>query len=408
LLAGSTSAGTLDVTPYKTNAYYWNTKDDGSAAPKPTKAQVIWREAGITSMAEPTVTKNGNKYTLNVSNVQGYGNALVGIYDSANNLLWSYHIWKPEIDPTSDANLLEYKYTNSGTYHVMPIALGATAKVDIGPTGTATTNTLKTYGLYYQWGRKDPLGRAGALTGSTFATTYAGATGNTAFNWTNVNIKDSNLLGSNDAMDKDGKKLDDFMIDYVTKNPTQFIAVDNGFYGNSWIGKDNPNLWGNPRGYEYPRNSTLQRTILDPCPKGYRVAPADLWLAFTDNGQSRTINTNLEATWAKNILNILNLSADGTSTTFATQCGLFCCYRTDAEGMKIWQQGPADYYPAIGYRYRTTGILSAGSNGFYWCSSPSSSESPYAGRLSVASTSIETLGVHDRANAFAVRCVKAN
>ncbi|MDE5814813.1 MAG: hypothetical protein K2H42_00700, partial [Alistipes sp.] len=165
LLAGSTSAGTLDVTPYKTNAYYWNTKDDGSAAPKPTKAQVIWREAGITSMAEPTVTKNGNKYTLNVSNVQGYGNALVGIYDSANNLLWSYHIWKPEIDPTSDANLLEYKYTNSGTYHVMPIALGATNKATVTPTGTATNDTnAKALGMYYQWGRKDPLGRANSIT----------------------------------------------------------------------------------------------------------------------------------------------------------------------------------------------------------------------------------------------------
>ena len=151
LLAGSTSAGTLDATPYKTNAYYWNTKDDGSAAPKPAKAKVIWREAGITSMAEPTVTNSGNKYTLNVSGVQGYGNALVGIYDADDNLLWSYHIWKPEIDPRET---LRYEYTNSGAYDVMPIALGATAKVDIGPSETATANTLKTYGLYYQWGRK--------------------------------------------------------------------------------------------------------------------------------------------------------------------------------------------------------------------------------------------------------------
>ena len=222
LLAGSTSAGTLDATPYKTNAYYWNTKDDGSAAPKPAKAKVIWREAGITSMAEPTVTNSGNKYTLNVSGVQGYGNALVGIYDADDNLLWSYHIWKPEIDPRET---LRYEYTNSGAYDVMPIALGATAKVDIGPSETATANTLKTYGLYYQWGRKDPLGRSANLSNNNgLVTTYSGATGTTPYALDDKKISIIDLLGGEAIEEKDGKPIDMWMLDYVTANPAMLLS----------------------------------------------------------------------------------------------------------------------------------------------------------------------------------------
>ena len=410
LLAGSTSAGTLDVTPYKTNAYYWNTKDDGSAAPKPTKAQVIWREAGITSMAEPTVTKNGNKYTLNITNVQGYGNALVGIYDSANNLLWSYHIWKPEIDPTSDANLLEYKYTNSGTYHVMPIALGATNKATVTPTGTATNDTnAKALGMYYQWGRKDPLGRANSITATAeqLVTTYAGATGTTAYT---LNDKETNivaLLGGDEVTEKDGNPVDDFMVDYVKAHPTEFIYVPDGKYSNSWVGKVNNYLWGNPMGYEYPRKNTLQQSIFDPCPKGYRVGPKDLWMVFTDNGANRTVDATAETMWAGTILNIMNISTDRKNTTFATQRGYYFCYETNADGSKKWQTGATDFYPASGIRARTSGALTyVGSAGWYWCSSPINSTSSYAGLMYLVATAVQPETSNPYTQGLTLRCVK--
>ncbi|MDE5963401.1 MAG: hypothetical protein K2G58_05190 [Alistipes sp.] len=358
LLTGTTTAGTLDATPYKTNAYYWNTKDDGSAAPKPAKAKVIWREAGITSMAEPTVTANGNKYTLNVSGVQGYGNALVGIYDNADNLLWSYHIWKPEIDPTSAENLLEYKYTNSGTYYVMPIALGATNKVTIKYNEAATNDNLKAYGLYYQWGRKDPMGRSAALTGNTFVTTYAGATGTTPFVLKDKFVQLRDLLGTDFNIHtdkKDDKSADRWAVDYGVAHPDVFIGGSG--YSNQWVGKPNTNLWGNPLGYQYPRNSTLQQSIFDPCPAGYRVAPADLYLAFTIDGRSGTVSTSSESYWATNIFNIANINADGKSTTMATQRGFFFYYETDADNMRLWHEGKTDFYPASGYRSSGSGSL---------------------------------------------------
>lgn len=372
LLAGSTSAGALDATPYKTNAYYWNTKDDGSAAPKPAKAKVIWREAGITSMAEPTVTNSGNKYTLNVSGVQGYGNALVGIYDADDNLLWSYHIWKPEIDPTSDANLLEYKYTRSGSYRVMPIALGATNKVAIKYNETATNDNLKAYGLYYQWGRKDPMGRSAALTGNTFVTTYAGATGTTPFVLKDKFVQLRDLLGTDfDVyMDKkDDKSADRWAVDYGVAHPDVFIGGSG--YSNNWVGKPNNNLWGNPLGYEFPHKNALQQSIFDPCPAGYRVAPADLYMAFTINGGYCVSSEASESSWATNIFNVANISADGKSTTMSTQRGYFFYYETDADNIRLWHEGKTDFYPASGYLYASSGLLGdVGNYGICKVSSP--------------------------------------
>jgi len=419
LLLADKTGGTLDITPYKTNLYYWVTDDDGSAAPKPAYAKVIWREAGITSMNEPTITKESDgKYTLNISGVKGYGNALVGIYESdaaatADKPLWSYHIWKPEFDPTAESELLKYNYTNSGSYDVMPIALGATAKATVTPTGTATNETnAKAFGLYYQWGRKDPLGRAGSIKAGAedFVTTYAGHTGTTAYNLGDASreINLVTLLGGEEVKEKelDGSTVpvDTWMINYVTKNPTHFIVV-NGQYNNDWAGKTNQNLWGNPQGYDFPRNSTLHRTIFEPCPAGYRVAPKDLWIAFTDNGSMRTANTEAEETWAENILNALNIDKTTHKNTIAMQRGLFLCYGVDDDGQKIWQQEPADFYPTTGYRHRNSGALVNFTTGYYWCSCPHVVNASAASFMYFGVAVMSPLDNYHRAFGCPIRCV---
>ncbi|MDE6570592.1 MAG: hypothetical protein K2K43_08260, partial [Alistipes sp.] len=304
----------------------------------------------------------------------------------------------------SDANLLEYKYTNSGTYHVMPIALGATAKVDIGPTGTATANTLKTYGLLYQWGRKDPLGRSGALAANTLMTTYAGATGTTVYTLNDKLTNIVTLLGGEEIFEKDGQKTGEYMIDYVTKNPTQFIVVPSGKYKVDWYGFIQCDfLWGNPQGVEYPRNSTLQQSIFDPCPKGYCVAPRDLWIAFTDNGNTRTVGVT-EETWAENILNVLNIDKTTHKTTMATQRGYFLSYGVNDDGLKIWQQEPADFYPTSGLRSNTNGsLVNVGTGSWCWSSSPAGTS---AGYFRFDSSSVSPLHSDGRSYGFTVRCVK--
>lgn len=67
----------------------------------------------------------------------------------------------------------------------------------------------------------------------------------------------------------------------------------------------NDALWGNPTGFDNPDPSTIKKSIYDPCPEGYMVAPNDVWVQsdkqtsvfpgsgnVTDRGLQTTINGN--------------------------------------------------------------------------------------------------------------------
>ena len=151
LLASNATSGTLSVAPYKTDYTFKYTGTDATGeTPSATKAEVIWEEsAGFITSA----TISGTTMTVNKQSGV-YGNAVVGIYDASDNLLWSYHIWAPEDNPTT----LAYTKTNSGqTYNVMNMPIGATKALTVA---SSDEDRKKGLPLLYQWGRKDPLGRA--------------------------------------------------------------------------------------------------------------------------------------------------------------------------------------------------------------------------------------------------------
>lgn len=384
LLAAGASSGTLDITPYQASVYYEQTGTPAASAAKATKAEIIWKESTITAIT-PVVSGN----TLTVSGVNGSGNALVGIYDASNNLLWSYHVWCPTVDPTD--RLLTYSVTNSGTYQVMPLALGATV--------TPAVNTIGGAGLWYQWGRKDPLGRpagwnnsatvavdvpASFLTGST---TYFTNSGDGA---DNLESMATVLASYSEATDG---ALDRYMIDHATQNPTKFIYDADGTYDYDWVGKTNNNLWSNPTGYNFPRASQLpEKSVFDPCPEGYRVAPKDLWLNFsTTKGNINTTTDPDKETF--NASNVASFAADKGYNFY------YSGNKTDG--------GDTDFYPASGYRYRASGALSnVGTIGYSWSSAPSGSSSVNAGYLLFNATFVYPLNDSYRAVGFPVRCVR--
>ena len=80
-------------------------------------------------------------------------------------ILWSYHIWVPTETPSE----LSYPVTNSyDTYQLMNMPLGATKSVTAA---SSDADKILGAGLYYQWGRKDPLGRNAAASGGDLLTT---------------------------------------------------------------------------------------------------------------------------------------------------------------------------------------------------------------------------------------------
>ena len=164
----------------------------------------------------------------------GVGNAVIAVYSGENgtgDILWSWHIWKPE------ETVADQKYSN--TYTLMDRNLGACLKL-------STSNVNASSGAYYQWGRKDPFftnANSGAITAKS--TQYTIATSTTA-------------------------------VGTAVGNPTTFYANNNGT-SSDWLTTANNSLWG------------TTKTIYDPCPAGYRVADQN---AFKDNLTTLSTTSN--------------------------------------------------------------------------------------------------------------------
>ena len=393
-LISGTDQVDIVVTPCKSNTRFRKTGTLAPEAPQPTKAKLLWKENTLTGI-NVAETISSNKVA--VTGIAGTGNAVVAITDASDNILWSYHIWVPEIDPTD--GLLTYAIPSSSigsgsTYEVMPIALGAMNKATVAVDGTATTESnAKSFGLYYQWGRKDPLGRPGTITASGdsyVATSFVGLSGITKWNQPE-NMCD---LSTNSAITPNTIDVD--MIGYATRNPTQFIYDTKDAHNYDWVIKKNDHLWGNGSGYLYPRKSQtdkIYKSIYDPCPDGYRVAPKDLWNRFTvDGGNYGSQDTDDKRNATFNAAN---------RNSLGTQRGYFFYYTATP-----FQTGETDFYPASGYRNRTSGALTnVGSSGYSWSSSPTQSSSN-AGYLSFSATFVSPQYDNSRACGFPVRCVR--
>ena len=177
------------------------------------------------------------------------GNALVAAKDATGKILWSWHIWVPAT-PVTTANFggimgVDLMDRNLG-------ALVATAATDaqVDPTS---------YGMMYQWGRKDPFTAAGAYKSSSPAT-YAGVPETLAPGQITLeeSIADPRLLGH----------------------------INNG----DWCLVANNEFWAD-----------AEKTIYDPCPPGYRVPKKATANPFwtSDLTAQAGWGVNLSAGWLK-------------------------------------------------------------------------------------------------------------
>ena len=196
-------------------------------------ATVLWETDNTATkvskgdILKPQVTvKNGRIYFKTADNFKP-GNALIGAYDAAGNLLWSWHIWLCDFDPQQTKQL----YVNTSTYMM---------DRNIGALSTSPSGALS-YGLFYQWGRKDPFPGAADAANTPMA-----------------------ITGSISKL----KCNSDCDLAYSVSHPTTFILCDDSS-GDDWIsaGRDNT-LW------------TSDKTIYDPCPAGWRIpdgGPEGVW-----------------------------------------------------------------------------------------------------------------------------------
>jgi len=256
----------------------------------------------------------------------GRGNALVAAFDASNNIIWSWHLWLTEtpgvvnLGPwTSTADSYTYEYTmmdrNLGaTYH--PTASEFSNKA---LTGDTDAKTVASVGLYYQWGRKDPIQGPDA-----FATTYlSGSTSTNTKPWYRRAVSGNYSWETRTSVDVQEAVES---MHASEKNPSVFykntswttsifiwqIQADRALYEKNWFaykfGCSNSILkklfdeehvqverheinkfkgrWGfNTQSYTTEKlNPAMTKTMYDPCPPGYFM-PASCLLtagAITD------------------------------------------------------------------------------------------------------------------------------
>ncbi len=147
------------------------------------------------------------------------GNAVVCAKDAAGTILWSWHVW---VTPEDLAALAQVYKNDAGT--MMDRNLGALA---------ADPTDVRSRGLLYQWGRKDPFrGNTGTNNGERAVTTNS---------WPSA-VKSSKTTGT---------------VTYTIQHPMEHIYGISTDY--SWVWGDSYGLW------------LKKKTIYDPCPPGWRV-----------------------------------------------------------------------------------------------------------------------------------------
>ncbi len=164
------------------------------------------------------------------------GNAVIAAYDSDGEILWSWHIWVT--DYSIEASAITLNDTD-----VMSRNLGALNNSNINE-----ESILDSYGLYYQWGRKDPFV-------GPYYYNAAGASDKTM----------RNEWGTTTSIDYAESTSTIGKMSYTLENPLTFIlGVEDSNYDWLYSAHDDT-LWSSTK------------SINDPCPKGWRVASPELY-----------------------------------------------------------------------------------------------------------------------------------
>ena len=277
------SAGSYKFTPTKGNS----NESVGTIV----SAEVLWESFGTDVVPNVGDLVKNVKYSdgtiiFQTPSTFKEGNALIAAKNASGDILWSWHIWltdQPELQMYNEENTM------------MDRNLGATS---------ATPGDVGALGLLYQWGRKDPF------LGSSAIECNKAKLAESTIIWPDVMLK-SETTGT---------------IEYVTANPTTFVADD--AYARDWLYSSVDNaLW---------TTSDAAKSIYDPCPAGWRVPDASIWS-----------------------------SKSGFYITEYTDD-----YKNYGFSFKI-NSSSTTWYPQPGCRFPEDGRLyNLGTQGLYWSSSP--------------------------------------
>jgi len=296
--------------------------------------EILWESYGTSS--QPSVGDLVNFVALR----NGYitfdagslkGNALIAAKDASDNVLWSWHIWM------TDTPEEQVYRNNAGT--MMDRNLGATLP---------TPGNVRSIGLLYQWGRKDPFVGGSQISYSA---------------WNNQERAKS-TMSSWEYVSSDASTG---TVEYATAHPTTFI----GEYSSStnWLCGLDSLLWSN------------NKTVYDPCPVGYKVpegGPDGVWAkAFGDS-----------ALWT----NTSGIDSNNRGVDFAS------ADKTLSVSSSVW-------YPASGYLSHGS-LYETGRCGSWWTSTNKDANHSYTMSVFSDGSVAPSWENSDMSRGYSVRCVK--
>lgn len=214
-------------------------KVDGNVVGDIGKADWLWSSVtadGSAGMLSDVSYADGYiRFTV----AEGEGNALIAAIDASGRVVWSWHVWMTDVPD-------DVRYDEAAVF--MDRDLGAFS-------GTEADGPL-TFGLKYQWGRKDPFfaGASNETESTPFAHAYSGTIVNSAFlpsvNWNAVQGDTQNGT-----------------VEFASEHPMTFIYYNTNNTNKDWLAEQDDTLWG---------DGTVKSNY-DPCPAGYRVPQQADW-----------------------------------------------------------------------------------------------------------------------------------
>ncbi len=329
------------------------------------RVEVLWQDvaktqydAGVTEYVTVNYNESGvaddkklGLFTV-TPNSKTAGNAVLALYDNASSggkILWSWHIWVTDYLPDGTKNYglgINSKGTVPGgevhTYGegykkasdkigggplrvIMDRNLGATGVLYELP--TSIEQNYPTYGLMYQWGRKDPFPKVAKVRGSSGGS----------------QVQDE----SQATYRADGATVTDYptltqgpvTLAEVMRNPQTFYYAINKPY--DWNSSPDHSLWGDG----------AVKSPYDPCPKGWRIATNGTW---SDFGNAWKTGSYVGAGFYKNGTWLTSPNRDLAGGVY---------YGGTAESVKA-------FYPVPGYHFEASGVfMGVGHSGYSWASS---------------------------------------